>query len=227
MWPQKPIVYMERFGFCRSSHYRSCPIVSMWGAGLTPSTGFLFIFCMVILVSLILCLSGVVSLPAPLTVLCTCVCDIVVLPSRHPGPRQVLRVLCMSYRARPSRLAASLSVIWCIALCNSVLLPVFSGLFCFLDPFLPFVHHCASKACRCGVQVHRPNPCFFSFFDAWTLTSELVFFDFCFLMLMCCIFYHVVFFFVVFFFFFFSFSMFSCVLPNRLCYKDCEEGHNI
>ncbi|PIO30613.1 hypothetical protein AB205_0191350 [Aquarana catesbeiana] len=34
------------------------------------------------------------------------------------------------------------------------------------NPFLPFVHHCASKACRCGVQVHRPNPCFFSFFDA-------------------------------------------------------------
>lgn len=65
----------------------------------------------------------------------------------------------------------SLSVFGCTALCNSVGLPL-SGLFFFLDSCRLFI--VVPKACRCGVQVHRPNPCLFSFSDAWTLTFDLV-----------------------------------------------------
>ena len=102
--------------------------------------------------------------------------------------------------------SCSLSVFGCTALCNSVGLPL-SGLFFFLDSCRLFI--VVPKACRCGVQVHRPNPCLFSFSDAWTLTFDLVLtFD------ADVYFYYVCFFFFCWWFFFFCAA--KLVLLERL-----------
>lgn len=99
----------------------------------------------------------------------------------------------------------SLSLFGCIALCNSVGLPL-SGLFFFLDSCRLFI--VVPKACRCGVKYIVQIPV-----SSASLMLELSPLTLCWPLMLMCIFIM----FVSFFVFSFFFPFFSFVLPNWFC----------